>query len=54
MSRPMPKGEQTRQCADCPAIIPAYGNRKRCSDCQDKAYRAQNSRKGRPANSNPL
>lgn len=33
----------TRTCADCPATIPAKGNRKRCVECQDKAYRARQS-----------
>ena len=49
MPRPMPDAKTMRKCVDCEAMIPAYGNRKRCVDCQDKAYRAQNSRKGRRA-----
>lgn len=38
-----------RKCVDCPAVIPASGNRKRCPECQDRAYRTRNSRKGRAA-----
>ena len=26
----------TRKCADCPAMVPAHGGRKRCPTCQDK------------------
>ena len=32
-----PNVKQQRKCADCPAKIPAYGNRKRCPTCQEKA-----------------
>jgi hypothetical protein len=53
MTRPHPNGKQMRQCADCPAEIPAYGNRKRCVDCQDRAYRNRNSRKARPVSEQP-
>lgn len=41
MSKPHPESKTTRTCADCPATIPAYGNRKRCLECQDRAYRAR-------------
>lgn len=48
MTRPHPSPKQTRKCADCPAVIPAYGNRKRCVDCQDLAYKTRKNGKGRP------
>lgn len=36
----------THKCLDCPTIIPRYGNRKRCSECQDKTYRQRQSKLG--------
>lgn len=31
-----PNTKTTRQCVDCPAKITAYGNRKRCVECQEQ------------------
>lgn len=39
-----------RKCLDCPTMIPAFGNKKRCATCSDMRYdeRGKRSRKQRP------
>lgn len=44
-----PRSKNTRTCADCPATIEAYGNRKRCPECQDKARCAGHNKQRRAA-----
>lgn len=34
-----PNKVMVRPCIGCGCDIPAYGNRKRCLDCQDEAYK---------------